>query len=520
MDTIKTAAVVALLLAVLYGIYVVVNRQDPAPPPEVAEMMKELEDGDRLVPPAIDDGTASTAPAEGVSSLDGSTKRGSTSTSQRAGRATPGDNGPRVIVQVEPPEAVEPALPELPPTPPAVAANLPPRTEPISGPPLPPPTPPITPPPQRLPAVEGGARTATEAAAAPAEPTHAEQEGAVARGQTVWPDASTAGRSYAAESSTSESLPPFQASRGMPVNSRWAANTPSQEVVEPGVYAQDQRTITQVPNSPADISGRNTELATDFSQQANRSSTSASSAAGSTGQSSASLADAVNNAHLLIKDRKFREALQSLSAAYRTHQANASAADRQAALDVLDPLAAAVIYSRYHFLEPPHRVRVGETLEQIAATYQVPWQLLSNINGIADPQALPVGGELKVVRGPFQAVIELSRGELTLYLNDLYAGRFPIGIGNDPFPAVGEYLVLSKHQGRTYYAADGRIVPPHDPQNPYGSVWIDLGTNGACIHGSPRSGPGASSGCISLSPKDAEDLFAILSVGSRVTIRP
>ena len=39
------------------------------------------------------------------------------------------------------------------------------------------------------------------------------------------------------------------------------------------------------------------------------------------------------------------------------------------------------------------------------------------------------GERLKVVRGPFSAVISLEKRTLTLMLNNAYAGRFPIGIG-------------------------------------------------------------------------------------------
>ena len=61
-----------------------------------------------------------------------------------------------------------------------------------------------------------------------------------------------------------------------------------------------------------------------------------------------------------------------------------------------------------------------------------------------------------------------------------------------------------------------------DPSNPYGHRWIGLrgdqitAAHDVGIHvdtGTPEAG------CIAVSPVDADDLTAILSVGSRVTIR-
>jgi lipoprotein-anchoring transpeptidase ErfK/SrfK len=164
-------------------------------------------------------------------------------------------------------------------------------------------------------------------------------------------------------------------------------------------------------------------------------------------------------------------------------------------------------------------VGANERLDDIAKQLDVPTQLLANINGVADPDVLLPGTELKTVRGPFRAEVDLDRRSLTLFLNDLYAGRFPIFVGNDPIPESGEYQVLDKQSGRTYYGPGGRSIPVGDPSNPYGKVWLDLG-RGVCIHGSPDSaGPGVPPGCIQLSPIDARDIYAILSAGSSVTIR-
>jgi LysM repeat protein len=188
--------------------------------------------------------------------------------------------------------------------------------------------------------------------------------------------------------------------------------------------------------------------------------------------------------------------------------------------ELLDQLAGHVIYSTEHLLEPPHEVRAGESLETIATQYQVPWQLLANINGIADPSQLAEGTQLKVVRGPFAATISLERQELMLSVGRRYAGRFTIGLGNDPAPLTGDYSVREKEEERTFYDREGRAIEPGAPGNPYGPYWIGLGGRLA-IHGAPADGSGSadSTGSIVVSPADAADLFAILSKDSPVAIR-
>ncbi len=159
----------------------------------------------------------------------------------------------------------------------------------------------------------------------------------------------------------------------------------------------------------------------------------------------------------------------------------------------------------------------GQTLADIAQLYNVPQQLLQKINGIENPNVLLPGTELKIVPGPFSADVDMAGQELTLFVDGLYAGRFPISLGADPMPKEGEFHVRDKQLGRTYYALDGRTIPADNPNNPFGRVWLDLDRD-VCIHGSAAAGSNAQQGCISLSPRDADDVYSILSVGSKVRI--
>ncbi len=228
------------------------------------------------------------------------------------------------------------------------------------------------------------------------------------------------------------------------------------------------------------------------------------------------LMNAIETADRQFLNDKRRDALATLSIFYNAP--NMTGEQRSQLLARLDPLAREVIYSQRHLLEQPHRVGQNETLIDVASIYQVPWQLLANINQINDPVTVLPGTELKVLRGPFRAEVHLETKELTLFLGDLYAGRFPIEIGVDPMPRLGTYTIQDKKTDKTYYDREGNPVPSDRPQNPFGQVWMDLGGM-LSIHGSPDAAAPTNQGCISLAPDYAQDVYGILSQGSSITIR-
>ncbi len=172
-----------------------------------------------------------------------------------------------------------------------------------------------------------------------------------------------------------------------------------------------------------------------------------------------------------------------------------------------------------HFVEP-YLIEPGDRLESIAAEYQVPWEYLSKVNRV-DPKRIQAGRRLKVIRGPFAAVVELADFSLTVHLQGYYVRRFPVGIGRDNASPIGKYAVLNKVVNPQYTDPDGRVIQGDDPANPLGERWIDLG-NSYGIHGTtePDSiGKAASRGCIRLNDADVIAVYDFLSVGSEVVIR-
>lgn len=172
-----------------------------------------------------------------------------------------------------------------------------------------------------------------------------------------------------------------------------------------------------------------------------------------------------------------------------------------------------------HFVEP-YLIEPGDRLESIASQYKVPWEYLSKLNRV-EPRRIQAGRRLKVVRGPFAAVVELSDYSLTVHLQGYYVRRFPVGIGRDGASPIGKFSVLNKVTNPQYTDPDGRVIAGDDPRNPLGEYWIDLG-NSYGIHGTidPDSiGSASSRGCIRLNDGDIRAVYEFLTIGSEVVIR-
>ncbi len=215
-----------------------------------------------------------------------------------------------------------------------------------------------------------------------------------------------------------------------------------------------------------------------------------------------------------IKRNQLKEALATLTLFYDAPELTSD--QRQDLLDLLDALAREVVYSRQHYLDIAYFSAPGETMEQIAKRYEVPADILAKINAVSPSNPLQPGTKIKVVPGPFRAEVNLERHELTLFVNELYAGRYPVSTGIDPEPKPGNYKVLGKQRDRNYYG-QGAPIAGTDPKNPYGGFWVDLGQD-LCIHGTSEAA-NPHQGCISLSPVDAADVYGMLSAGSEITIR-
>ena len=202
---------------------------------------------------------------------------------------------------------------------------------------------------------------------------------------------------------------------------------------------------------------------------------------------------AMTKATVLIGQNQFAKALAMLTRFY--DDPSLSATDHVELNKRLDQLAGTVIYSREHdMVGRPHVVRPNERLEAIARSYNVPWQLLAKINGIDDPDRLQPGQQLKVLQGPFKAIISKDKQQLTLMIQGHYAGRFSI------------QLYGTVREGRTHVRT----------KNSTGRRFLVLDNNVQICSPIPVAGQ---LDAAVLSQQDIEDVFDILQVQSDVLIR-
>lgn len=231
-----------------------------------------------------------------------------------------------------------------------------------------------------------------------------------------------------------------------------------------------------------------------------------------------SFQDAWPRVDQLVEAQDFVGALGLLSKYYR--RGDISGPQRQRLNGWLDALAGKVIFSTEHHLDQQPFTVGNESLTDISNRWGVPAQLIYNINKakIANPAFVGSGTKLKVVRGPFNCEINMSNNVMTLFLGDLYAGRYPVKMGISGNPKPGDYRVLAKSVvGHSWRDAAGNEYPPGSPQNGYGPNWIGL-SGSLCIHSVSDGIAGTHTGCIGLNSKDAKDVFGILSKSSTVKI--
>jgi lipoprotein-anchoring transpeptidase ErfK/SrfK len=180
--------------------------------------------------------------------------------------------------------------------------------------------------------------------------------------------------------------------------------------------------------------------------------------------------------------------------------------------------------------------------------------LIARVNKMADPNRLSVGQKLKVVKGPFHAIVSKSQFRIDIYAGDvpsptaptmlpssasmpegvepgwLYITSFPVGLGErSPDGKGGTPL------GNFVVKAGSKLMNPHwtnprtgekfdanDPKNPIGERWLGLegldekskAFTGYGIHGTidPASvGHEMSMGCVRMNSADVELVYELLT---------
>ncbi len=169
-----------------------------------------------------------------------------------------------------------------------------------------------------------------------------------------------------------------------------------------------------------------------------------------------------------------------------------------------------------------YTVRSGDTLQKIGQSYHVTADLLAWVNRLPDKHRIRVNQTLKVVRGPFHALVDKRNYEMLVFLGDVLVRSYKVGLGADDGTPTGQWCVKDKLTNRTWTdPRTGKRWGADGAKNPIGEHWIGLdGLSGAAkgqvgygIHGTiePDSvGKSLSMGCIRMYNEDVAELFKLM----------
>jgi lipoprotein-anchoring transpeptidase ErfK/SrfK len=199
-----------------------------------------------------------------------------------------------------------------------------------------------------------------------------------------------------------------------------------------------------------------------------------------------------------------------------------------------------LVFAKQRIADDPYSgsyvVQRGDTFLKIGKQFETTAELLERINGIS-AKSLRAGATIKVVQGPFFAVVDKKTFTMDIYLGGLpsekssmYVTSYKVGLGQDDSTPVGTWMIEPKDKIRnpTYYSPRGQgVIPAGDPKNPLAGYWIGLtGTGGEAvgkmsygIHGTiePDSiGKQSSMGCIRLGAADIPVVYDMLVGGKSV----
>ncbi len=175
-----------------------------------------------------------------------------------------------------------------------------------------------------------------------------------------------------------------------------------------------------------------------------------------------------------------------------------------------------------------YKVQPGDLLSKIGDKFNVPHQILMQINHLPNARSLQAGQNIKVLKGPFHARVDKSEFQLDLYLQNTYVRTFPVGLAKEQYDTpTGLWLVEPNNKlvRPTWTDPDtGKTYLAEDPNYPLGARWVGLeglkgqakGREGFALHGTKEEetiGTRSSRGCIRMHNQDIILIYSVLKQG-------
>lgn len=172
-----------------------------------------------------------------------------------------------------------------------------------------------------------------------------------------------------------------------------------------------------------------------------------------------------------------------------------------------------------------YKVQSGDLMSTIGKKHNIPWELLLKLNDIGRPENLRAGARIKVVNGPFNAIIYKDTFTMDLYLQRTYVKSYRVGLGmiGKATPS-GMWLVKNDKLITPNWTDQetGKVFDATDPDYPLGKRWIGLkglsgnakGKSGFALHGTkePDSiGTRCSRGCVRLLNTEILEVYDLMT---------
>ncbi|NLL84686.1 MAG: L,D-transpeptidase family protein [Lentisphaerae bacterium] len=179
----------------------------------------------------------------------------------------------------------------------------------------------------------------------------------------------------------------------------------------------------------------------------------------------------------------------------------------------------------------PYTIQRGDSLSLIARRFGVTQEYLMRANGLADPNKIVTGRDLRTLDHPkFALEVVKATRTLTITLNGKFFKRYQVSVGRADDTPTGTFKIRNRIVNPAWWRTDGTAVPYGDSENILGTRWLGLTATGDTanvqgygIHGTWDDsiiGRAASAGCIRMRNSDVEELHLLLPLGTPVTIKP
>ncbi|MFH0826725.1 MAG: L,D-transpeptidase family protein [Candidatus Omnitrophota bacterium] len=166
-----------------------------------------------------------------------------------------------------------------------------------------------------------------------------------------------------------------------------------------------------------------------------------------------------------------------------------------------------------------YEIKPGDTLTKIARDFKTTPDLIMKSNQMSSDRIM-AGQKLKVWTVPFTIVVDKSQNLLMLKTKEEVFKTYVVATGLNNSTPVGHFKITNKLLNPTWFKA-GAVVPAGSPENILGTRWMGFDLLGYGIHGTtePESlGQQVTQGCVRMRNSEAEELYAIVPVGTEVVI--